>query len=388
MKKILSLVTLAILTISFTSCQEDYVSDLNLDLEVSIQSFSVNGIEGIIDEANRTIKVVVPDGTDLSKISPSFNLPEGAVMTPDLTGVTDFTEPVDVMITNGVIFSKYTITVTEQYFIAFLGEPSDFAGIVEDDQRAAGEWFFNTYDNAEYISFSDIKDQSIDLERYRLIWWYYDGGELPEIALDPIVKESINTYYKGGRNLLFNGHANAYFWELGRLDPANANYERVFGNGDGFENGDTWSIGVSIGAHDQSNHPLYKGVSFNQDNDGYKWVPIIGPGFREDHNYTLINIPPVYGLGNADEAAYQEFRSRHDAEWLGVWGGIRDYWMVGVIELKPNDVYSGKAIYQGIGGFEFNQNAKGDINPDGVNAFQDNIEQITKNAISYLSLKN
>jgi len=388
MKNIYKILFMTLMVLGITSCTEKYVSDLELNSEVAIQSFKIANVDGVIDETKRTITVIVPDGTDITDIQAEIQLPEGAVITPSLSGNVDYSEPIEVTIVNGNIFSKYTITVSEKFYIAFLGDAESFDGIIEDDQKAAGEWFFNTYDNAEYVSFSSIKNGTVDLNKYRLLWWYYDGGDLPEIALDSDVKSAINDYYKGGRNLLFNGHANAYFWELGRLDTESAPYDRVFGNGDGFENGDTWSIGVSIGAHDQSSHPMYKNVNFNQDGDGYKWVPIIGAGYREDHNYTLINIPGVYGMGNGDEAAYEEFKTRHDAEWLGVWGGIRDYWMVGALELKPNSTYAGKAIYQGIGGFEFNQNAQGEINPKGINSYQSNIELITKNAIAYLSLKN
>jgi len=169
----------------------------------------------------------------------------------------------------------------------------------------------------------------------------------------------------------------------------NSPYGRVIGDGAGFENGDTWAIGANVGSHNVTTHPIYKGISFNQDSDGYNWVPVIGPGWREDHNYVLENIPGSLGLGpNNNEAAYVEFTTRHNAEWLGVWGGIRDYWMVGIMELKPTPIYKGKAIYMGIGGFEFNQNKQGTINPNGVNIYQSNINKITKNSIDYLSLKN
>ena len=62
--------------------------------------------------------------------------------------------------------------------------------------------------------------------------------------------------------------------------------------------------------------------------------------------------------------------------------------MVGIMELKPTPIYKGKAIFIGIGGFEFNQSKLGTINPNGVNIYQSNINNISKNSIDYLSLKN
>lgn len=383
--KILILVSLIVVNYS---CQDDYVSSLELDNKVTINKFSIGTIEGVINEKTKTIKIVVPDGTDLSKLNPSIDLPPGAVITPAITSNMDFRNPIEFTVVNGSIYTKYTISVTEKFYIAFLGTALNVNSINGDDEKAAADWFFKNYDNAEYVSFEAIKNGSIDLKKYRLLWWYFDEGRnLPQIATDPTVLNAIKDYYKGGRNLLLNSHACAYFWDLGRME--NSPYGRVIGDGPGFENGDTWAIGANIGAHNVTNHPIYKGVSFNQDPDGYNWVPVIGPGWREDHNYVLDNIPGSLGLGpNNNEAAYEEFTSRHNAEWLGVWGGIRDYWMVGIMELKPTQVYKGRAIFIGIGGFEFNQNKQGTINPNGVNIYQSNINKISKNSIDYLSLKN
>jgi hypothetical protein len=387
-KYIINVLAITLLLVLNYSCQDDYVSNLDLDGQVTISKFSVGTTEGIINEKAKTIKVVVPDGTDITKLSPVIVLPEGAVISPVITANMDFSVPVEFTVVNGSIYTKYTISVTEQFYIAFLGTAPNVNGITGDDEKAAADWFFENYDNAEYVSFDAIKNGSVDLTKYRLLWWYFDEGRnLPEIAKDPTVLDAIKTYYKGGRNLLFNSHACAYLWDLGRME--NSPYGRVIGDGAGFENGDTWAIGANVGSHNVTTHPIYKGVSFNQDSDGYNWVPVIGPGWREDHNYVLENIAGSLGLGpNNNEAAYEEFTTRHNAEWLGVWAGIRDYWMVGIMELKPTPIYKGKSIFIGIGGFEFNQNDQGTINPTGVNIYQSNINKITKNSIDYLSLKN
>ncbi|QIA09161.1 DUF4960 domain-containing protein [Draconibacterium halophilum] len=371
----------------FYSCEEEYTSTLNLDADVKIQSFSVEGTEGEINEKNKTITVTIESGSniDLSNISPEVVLPEGAVITPEITSNMDFSNPIDFTIVNGDVYSVYTISVTEQFFIGFLGTATNVSGITEDDQQAAAEWFFANYDNGKYISFDAIKNGEVDLNDFRVLWWYNDSErDLPAIAHDATVLNKMNEYYQNGGNLLFNGYACGYFWTLGRLTNT---YNMVIGDGAGFENGDTWAIGATIGAHDMTSHPIYNGITFNQDGDGYQWVPIIGPGYREDHNYVIVEAAGYHGYGNGDENAYAAFTSANKVRWLGVWGGIRDYFMAGVMELLPTDEYQGKAIYQGIGGFEFNQNAAGELNPDGVNPYQSNINLITKNSLNYLSQK-
>ena len=60
--KILILVSLIVVNYS---CQDDYVSSLELDNKVTINKFSIGTIEGVINEKTKTINIVVPDGTDL-----------------------------------------------------------------------------------------------------------------------------------------------------------------------------------------------------------------------------------------------------------------------------------------------------------------------------------
>jgi hypothetical protein len=49
-------------------------------------------------------------------------------------------------------------------------------------------------------------------------------------------------------------------------------------------------------------------------------------------------------------------------------------------ENMPNNNFKGTAIAIGVGGFEWNQNS-------GLNIYQKNIEDITKNALEYLKTK-
>ncbi|WP_298948589.1 DUF4960 domain-containing protein [uncultured Polaribacter sp.] len=263
--------------------------------------------------------------------------------------------------------------------IGYLGLAADVNSISDDDEKASALWLFENYPDAEYISFSDIENGK-DLSSFRVLWWHYDkdddNPELPAEALTINVVTAITNFHANGGGLLLNTHAIEYLWTIGRITD---NIGKLKGAGAGFSNGDTWSVGINIGlVHDESTHPIYQGVEVIQP-DERKIIPLIGPGYREDHNFVLW-IGDYYGIGNANEQVYSNLFNDAKLRILGVWDGIRDYWMMANFEAMPNDDFNGTAIAIGIGAFEWNQNS-------GVNLYQDNIERITKNALEYLKTK-
>lgn len=279
---------------------------------------------------------------------------------------------------SNTVFLPFKVGATA---VAFLGVYTDSTTLLatgDDDEIAAAKWFFSNYNKSRYISFSQIKNGSIDLTQYRVIWWIYDSQSgspaLPAISTDAAVLTNLKNYYKNGGNFLFSMHAIRYNWELGRMTEAQ---KLVVGAGTGGNNPDVWGVGVKIGSHDQRNHPLYAGISITTPNGGF---PVIGPGWKEDHNYVMVEVPAFYSLGNGDEAAYTKFTTNNNLEWLGVWDGIGDYFMAGIFELKPKDSFLGTSLNIGIGGVEWNQN-------NTTNPYQTNIQKLYKNAIDYLKTK-
>jgi hypothetical protein len=269
--------------------------------------------------------------------------------------------------------------------VAYIGIYQDSTALLtqgDDDEVAGGKWLFKTYKGSRYVSFDQVKSGAVNLSDFRVLWWNYDlqtTNSIPAIANDPTVLSRIKNFYQSGGNLLFNQFAARYFWPLGRMT---APYPMVIGSGNGFTNPDTWGIGVNIGRkHDQSSHPLFAGISIVTQPDGRKTFPIIGPGWKEDHNTVIENIPGFLGLGpNDNDAAYNKFIGDNNLEWLGKWDGIGDYWMAGIMELKPMNNFLGTAIWIGIGGIEWNQNS-------GTNLYQQNVERMYKNAVDYLKTK-
>lgn len=364
---------------------------LDISKEVKLKSFeAANALETTLDESKKTINLLFPGGTDITAVAPSFTVSDGAEVSPASGTPLDLRVPQTITITNGNLYSTYKVTATVKSVTAFLSHHASANDITDDDEKAYANWFFSQFasDEAEFVSFQAIKDGSVDLNKYKTLTWYLDGNadeffEMPALAVDADVLAKVKTFYQEGGNLYLLGYAGRYLIELGRL-PENKYFIEV-GNGGGFDNPDPWGVGTAILGKDESAHPIFSDIQLTT-NGSRKTFPVIGPGWKENHNYVIVRIPEVYGLSNDNPEAYDRFKDENDARWLGVWDGIGDFFMVGIAEFEPNDQFQGRAIFQGIGGLEWDQNAEGTINPGGENPYQANIEKLASNAISYLNL--
>ncbi len=341
----------------------------------------VTNLEGVQEGNNVVLSWTLPD-TDISNIrlivdSEEILLPSDATSyTLNNVEFRDYEFKLNVLDTeNNPSVSKYLNLTPGPMKIAYLSTASDQESIIDDDERASARWFFENYPDGAFVSFDDIIAGE-DLEQYGVIWWHFDQNNptLPEIAKNEVVVSAITEFHKKGGGLLLNNHAVQYLNTLGRFT---ADYPTIVGTGEGFANNATWGVNVNIGRnYDESSHPLYDGVQIN-DIDGRRVIPLIGPGWREDHNWVFVDLPGFYGLGPTDEAVYSKVSQENQLTILGTFDGINDYWMMGVFETLPNNNYDGTSIAIGLGAFEWNQN-------DQNNLYQNNIERITKNALDYL----
>lgn len=275
--------------------------------------------------------------------------------------------------------SVYTDIRVGSTKVAFLGVAADRSLITDDDEKAAADWFFATYPTGTYLSFADI-EKGTDLSQFRVIWWIRDSEEtvdLPAESLTPAVVDALRTYHADGGALLLNTHAVPYLWKIGRMK---AMFNTEFATGAGFENGDTWNMNVYVGkVHDETSHPVHRGLPWTWQ-DGKKFIRLIGPGWKENHNVIYKDICDYYHFGNTDENAYLKISEENHIRILATWDGINDYWMMANFETFPDAAFRGTAIAIGIGAFEWHQNS-------GKNPYQENIEKVTLNAIEYLKTK-
>lgn len=89
------------------------VTAIPLSTEKQITSFSINAVNGTIDEAAKTVMITLPFGTDASSLSPTITISDLATISPNSGVAQDFTAPVMYTVTaEDSSTVNYTVTVT------------------------------------------------------------------------------------------------------------------------------------------------------------------------------------------------------------------------------------------------------------------------------------
>ncbi|MBD5201790.1 MAG: DUF4960 domain-containing protein [Bacteroidales bacterium] len=289
-------------------------------------------------------------------------------------------------------------------FLSVYATPEELVANGDDDEASAWLWIHEEYPTAQFIYFGDITSASV-LEPYRVLFWMRDLEGVDEAAvftMPEVVNNAtgyIKQWYAAGGNLLLWSHATVYIGELGRIDSdLLKTNDRTIGTGFGGNNGDVWSLAVSLNpagsfTKDHSSHPIYRGLE-TVSNDRCKLIPFKGPGWTEDHNCLFFNIPSALtSLGNQDEACYNMLTQKYGIYPLGTWDSQIDcISQLNVWEAQQGDTeYKGTVLCFGNGGCEFSMR-----NPDGTpdvsahpsnNCYQDNVLKLAKNSLEYLKTR-
>ena len=77
-----------------------------------IQSFSVLGVSGEIDQDTGMIMVELPQRTDVSSVAPTVTVGSGCSVSPVSGEIVNLTSPVIYTVTNGTESKDYTVVVT------------------------------------------------------------------------------------------------------------------------------------------------------------------------------------------------------------------------------------------------------------------------------------
>lgn len=125
------------LALALGSCDGDNASALHLDGETRIESITVNGFAGVIDNTARTVSVNVSTEVDLTQLHiDAITLSPGASC--DYPVGTDFdgTVPRAIKVTNGDVFSSYTLSVKHDNveFLTFVLN-GKYAGTIDNFAR-------------------------------------------------------------------------------------------------------------------------------------------------------------------------------------------------------------------------------------------------------------
>ncbi len=332
------------------------------------------------------VKVIRDGDTDAATVL------EGAATSCELKG-----QPMDkeLSYTVAVVYDGYyaskgsTVKVTIPYITPKMGYvmlAETVQQLPDDDERAAAAWFAQQ-ENAEFISPSKIAELDADL--YPVLWIEIDRvglpigwQNLPEALVSDEVIVALRQYSANGGSLYLSNMATQLTVPLGFVPSDMA--PNIYGNGDGGSGTDVWVInpylgwdfrnGSDQGFYDRTGHAVYNGLTLEDPNNyGYPNLPLIGPGQREDHN--CMWDCNVYGKGNYPDVI-KNFEVTTNSLVLATWGHVRDHCVAGLVEFYANTEH-GRCIANGLAAYEWNQNS-------GVNPYQHNIEQLTKNILDYL----
>ncbi len=248
----------------------------------------------------------------------------------------------------------------------------------DDDEIAAANWCINTYGGV-FLPVSQIQSGAVNLSTYKALWIHSDRvgtGNLPTELTNTTVLSNLTDFYKSGGNLLLSIHATQLITHLGRTTRTPG----IRGAGDGATGSDTWTTQANIGLiYDHTNDALFAGLTSSADYfPPDATFPLIGPGYREDHNSMWdLNAHGYLIPANGDNVVIA-FENENTATVLGTWGHVTDFCCAGIVRFNPTAVYTGKCYAIGLAAYEWNQNS-------GINIFQSNIERMTKNILDELS---
>jgi len=347
--------------------------------EAKMLSFKINNsFFGVINSRNKTITVYVPTYLDVTRLTATYTITDGASATPENNALLDFTNPVTFTVNNRTATSDYVVTVepTDMKLTAFIGTAASVDAIESPEEKAAAQWMLQNISASEYISFSDVANGTIQLGKYTAIWWhwhvdgYNDAVGLPTAATTSV--ELFKSYYNGGGNLLLTRYALRYLEAVEiTLDKRGPN--NCWGGSESTPEiaGSPWGISFK----GKTDHPLFAGL---QTATGKDYI-----AYMFDAGYGVTNSTAQWYCG-ADWGGYPTHQ-----DWENTTGGIvlacsdgdaeRDNGPIVMAEF-PKRGSTGKVIAIGSGSYDWYGSG---VTTEGN--YRSNLTRMTQNAIEYLS---
>ena len=111
--------------------------------EALMKNFILEGVKGAINQEDKTVTVSVmaDSGVDLSSATFEVEYSEDATCSPASGTKANFTEPVQITLTDNTAVSVYTVNVTliEKPVALFVGEAENIE-LLNDEEKAAAKW--------------------------------------------------------------------------------------------------------------------------------------------------------------------------------------------------------------------------------------------------------
>lgn len=338
-----------------------------------ILSFAIGKYKGAIDHEAGTILVRFPKTEDVTNLTPTFTVTEGATVVPDKGTAVDFTKPVTYTVSYMDETFPYVVTVelADIRTIAFLGTAATANAIENDDESAAYQWFAANMPDYEYISFNDIKNGK-DLSQFAAIWWHLDTdqSDLPLVSLEPTILTSLKTYFNEGGSFFFSSWAVQY---VASLDiPKNGKaVNNMWGQGNTpFVVGE--DMGISFTGNES--HPVFKGLQ--KPVGATSRAYLLGKGTKAKGHNAIWSFDswtdyPGESVRWSQETGAVNLASFHWDDNLTERSVLFEY---------PREGTKGRAVCIGTESYDW-YNEDGSI----ANVYKNNIETLTSNILNYIA---
>ena len=355
--------------------------DLYMDYQLSVRNdeaimtnFLLEGVKGAINQIDKTITVSVTanSGIDLANALFEVECSEDAVCAPASGTKADFTQPVEIVLTDNTATNTYTVFVTliSNPVALFVGN-ADNIELLNPEEKAAAKWLTGNISGAAYSSWDDIANGTMSLEEVKFIFFHrhctpygnYNGfvdAEPKAMAALPLMKE----LWKRGVGFVLQRSAVNYAIALG-AQPEDSYPNNVWGtDGEGSDlmGPDPWTYRVYDIAH-----PLWKNLKRSQGLGDDRIITL-------DEGYTICNTTSQFGFWG-DYPDKEAVEARTGGRALGGDGNVSSW------ELKSAEGNYGKGgiICFGTGVFDWNSPTPYTSN------YHDNMGTIMLNAIDYLT---
>ena len=341
--------------------------------EAQLKLFYLEGIKGSINQADKTVTISIMgnSGIDLSSATFEAEVSEDAVCSPASGTKGNFTEPFLLTVKDNTAETTYTVNVTliQAPEAIFVGDAESIDGL-NDEEKAAAKWLTGNVIGSAYLSWRDIQDGVIPLDKVRLVFFHrhcpaygnYNGfadAETGAMAALPKMKE----LYKNGVGFVLQRSAVNYAIALG-VQPEDSYPNNVWGgNGEGSDlmGAEPWTYLVADPAH-----ALWKNL---------KRSPGLGDDriITLDEGYTICNTTSQFGFWG-DYPNKEAVEAKTGGRVLGGDGNVSSW------ELKNAEGNYGKGgiICFGTGVFDWNSPTPYTSN------YHDNMGQIILNALDYV----
>ncbi len=354
--------------------------DLQMEYQISVRndeavmtSFILEGVKGAINQEDKTVTVSVTgnSGIDLSNATFETVCSEDAVCSPASGTKANFTEPLEIVVTDNTATNTYTVYVTliQNPVAIFVGEAENVE-MLNPEEKAAAKWLTGNIPGAAYVSWDDIVSDNISLDEVKFVFFHrhctpygtYNGFvDAEKKAMTALSK--MKELRDRGVGFVLQRSAVNYAIALGAM-PEDAYPNNVWGtDGEGSDlmGADPWTYRVYDIAH-----PLWKSL---------KRSPGLGDDriITLDEGYTICNTTSQYGFWG-DYPDKEAVEAKTGGRALGGDGNVSSW------ELKAANGEYGKGgiICLGSGVLDWNSPTPYTSN------YHDNMGTIMLNAYNYV----